>query len=234
MDRRSFMVLMGAGAAFFAGGCSVHREKAVPQNPLPEYIEQISFIDSMRLKWMRGVDAVLSSGLDVNEENVKTFPWYIGPNPAISKEEYELAKYTASDLLFPGFGLRKRIGFYLADKNRSPEIGTKMVDLFLREFSEKDPDDFFLYLRAIYDKTPEIAKKEKVNKEAEDMVRWLYERYLRIEGKVSDLDSFLKTLPFYLDGKRYFLSLEDYYPYAFASLFVKAVWKERNGNISAL
>lgn len=244
MTRRAFLIgsakiaggVTGATAILSLTGCSVVRPKTAV---LPKYTSQVALIDFLRMRWRDNIKKVVESGVAKDIDSPFSFPWYVGPNIAISAEEYEIAKYTNSDLLYPGFGLKERIGYFISQElNVNPQMAKQAVETFLQRFSTTDPEMFFVELRAICNDVPSIVTKERINDEAEKMVKFLFERYITIEekngGKIKNLDVFLKGLPFYFCDTKYSFTLQDYRPYALASLFVKRFGKDNDGALPAL
>lgn len=230
MTRRSFLLKSATvslmAAAVFSGCSSTVFNRG--KSALPKYTTQVAEIDAIRLIWENGVEKVCDTGSSIlgEEDFTFTLPWYIGPNVALTQDDYEIAKYSNSDLLFPGFGLRGRLKYYIAQNTGiDPEKGMQAVQYFLRRFATEDPERFFLELRSIYPKTPEVIIKNNVDREAEDLAAFFFQHYIELEkkagNKIPDLKRFVQEFPFYYNGSTYRLSIEDFKPYALAVVFIK-------------
>ena len=176
-----------------------------------------------------------------------TFPYWFGPDLALTKNEYFIRKYANDDLLFFNFGLEGRINNMY--RYRKDLFGKENSDSFVKKHFGKDSVkdlfvsiyykvtsfndiDLFIWLRKLdenhlihLNSLLDLKKIELINY---NFIKYFYSRYLGFEYSLDpkNYPNVLKEIPlkawkFTIDGKSISFTREDYIPYVFSLMIME-------------
>ena len=220
------------------------REKYAYQYSVLEYVKKC-FNYSLKVMENTNFETKIEERYPI--DIVFTFPYWFGPNLALSKNEYFIRKYAGDDLLFFNFGLEGRIDNIY--RYREDLFGGEDPSVFVKKYFNKDSVkdlfvsiyykvtsfnniDLFIWLKRL-DKNNLINLNELLDlKEIEyinfNFIKYFYSRYLEYEQELDpkNYSNVLKKIPlkawkFTIDNKNISFTKEDYIPYVFSFMIME-------------
>jgi len=185
-------------------------------------------------------------------ETILTLPWFMGPKIQMDKDDYALAKYSNSNLIFSGYGISTRVkeissklknktldGYKEEDKKLVLSTEKILVDLGMK--SEKELYLYIfdkltsyqaseVYVMLDYLNTKGVINIEKLlntdylNESNERLISYMYNNYISYEDNKED--TYPKDSWGFRDlhtGQWVTLNKNDFMPYTFTFLVMNSI-----------
>jgi hypothetical protein len=271
-NRRRFIYLLGSGSAFILSGCSfsnsnnsdllkldkTYKELSIKSKELEEIKKhnayQFSVLGYIKKSFNYSIKVMENTNFETPIEKkypidiTFTFPYFFGPNLALSKNDYFIRKYAGDDLLFFKFGIGDRINNMY--RYRKDLFGDVSSDLFVKKYFNKDSVkdlfvsifykvttfndiDLFIWLK-ILEKTGllnvnELLRYDLINRTNFSFIEFFYSNYLMFEKSLDPKNFEKKILPniplkeWKFTVKPYTIHFEkiDYIPYTFTLMIME-------------